>query len=158
MSRIGKQLISIPQGVNVTVDANNVVTVTGPKGTLSREINKGIKVVVENNEVKVLNETNDKNLSKFHGLSRQLINNMIIGVTKGFEKRLTINGVGYRITQQGPNLVLNIGLSHPVELKPKMPIAQLVIEDSYPCDKLYGEYNNHYQHQKGATLSWMDKN
>lgn len=117
MSRIGKQLISIPQGVNVTVDANNVVTVTGPKGTLSRDINKGIKVIVENNEVKVLNETNDKNLSKFHGLSRQLINNMVIGVSKGFEKRLTINGVGYKITQKGADLVLNIGLSHPVELK-----------------------------------------
>lgn len=117
MSRIGKHSISIPQGVNVTVDANNVVTVTGPKGTLSREVHKEIKVVVENNEVRVLNELDKKELSKFHGLYRQLINNMVIGVTKGFERRLTINGVGYKITQKGQDLVLNIGLSHPVELK-----------------------------------------
>ena len=117
MSRIGRHSIVIPQGVNVTVDANNVVTVSGPKGTLSREIHKEIKVVVENNEVSVKNENNVKELSKFQGLYRQLINNMIIGVSKGFEKRLTINGVGYKITQKGSDLVLNIGLSHPVELK-----------------------------------------
>lgn len=117
MSRIGKQLITIPQGVNVTVDANNVVTVTGPKGTLSRDIHKDIKVVVENNTVSVLNPTENSDLSKFQGLSRQLINNMVEGVSKGFEKRLTINGVGYKITQKGQDLVLNIGLSHPVELK-----------------------------------------
>ena len=117
MSRIGNQLINIPQGVNVNVDANNVVTVTGPKGTLSRDIHKDIKVVVENNTVAVLNEKNSKELNKFHGLYRQLINNMVEGVSKGFEKRLTINGVGYKITQKGQDLVLNIGLSHPVELK-----------------------------------------
>jgi len=117
MSRIGRNPINIPQGVNVTVDANNVVTVTGPKGTLSREVNKGIKVVVENNVVNVLNENNDKEMSKFQGLYRQLINNMVIGVSAGFEKRLTINGVGFKITQKGSDLVLNIGLSHPVELK-----------------------------------------
>ena len=117
MSRIGKHSISIPQGVNVSVDANNIVTVTGPKGTLSRDVHKDIKVVVENNEVKVINETNNAELSKFQGLARQLINNMVVGVSKGFERRLTINGVGYKITQKGSDLVLNIGLSHPVELK-----------------------------------------
>lgn len=117
MSRIGKHSIVIPQGVNVTVDANNVVTVTGPKGTLSRDVHKDIKVVVNNNEVSVLNENNVKELSKFQGLYRQLINNMVVGVSKGFERRLTINGVGYKITQKGNDLVLNIGLSHPVELK-----------------------------------------
>ena len=77
MSRIGRHSIVIPQGVNVTVDANNVVTVSGPKGTLSREIHKEIKVIVENNEVSVKNENNVKELSKFQGLYRQLINNMI---------------------------------------------------------------------------------
>ena len=117
MSRIGKHSISIPQGVNVTVDANNIVTVTGPKGTLSRDVHKDIKVVVENNEVKVINETNNSELSKFQGLARQLINNMVVGVSQGFERRLTINGVGYRITQKGQDLVLNVGYSHPVELK-----------------------------------------
>jgi large subunit ribosomal protein L6 len=117
MSRIGKHSINIPQGVNVSVDANNVVTVTGPKGTLSRDVHKDIKVVVENNEVRVLNESNNAELSKFHGLARQLISNMVIGVSQGFERRLTINGVGYRITQKGQDLVLNVGYSHPVELK-----------------------------------------
>lgn len=117
MSRIGKHSVSIPQGVNVTVDANNIVTVTGPKGTLSRDVHKDLKVVVENNEIKVINELNNQELSKFQGLARQLINNMVIGVSKGFERRLTINGVGYRITQKGQDLVLNVGYSHPVELK-----------------------------------------
>ena len=117
MSRIGKQLVSIPQGVNVSVDANNIVTVTGPKGTLSRDVHKDLKVVVENNEVKVINEQNRAELSKFQGLARQLINNMVVGVSKGFERRLTINGVGYKITQKGQDLVLNVGYSHPVELK-----------------------------------------
>lgn len=117
MSRIGKHSINIPQGVNVSVDANNIVTVTGPKGTLSRDVHKDIKVVVENNEVRVLNESNNAELSKFHGLARQLISNMVIGVSQGFERRLTINGVGYRITQKGQDLVLNVGYSHPVELK-----------------------------------------
>lgn len=116
MSRVGKQVITIPSGVNVTVNGNNV-TVTGSLGTLSRDFDHRIKVVVENNEVKVLNETNDADLSKFHGLTRQLIFNMIEGVSKGFEKRLTINGVGFKITQKGQDLVLNIGLSHPVEVK-----------------------------------------
>ena len=118
MSRVGKHSIIIPQGVNVAVDANNIVTVTGPKGTLSRDIHKDIKVVIENNQVSVLNENDNKELSKLQCLSRQLINNMVIGVSKGFEKRLTINGVGYKITQKGQDLVLNIGYSHPVELKP----------------------------------------
>lgn len=116
MSRVGKQVITIPSGVNVTVNGNNV-TVTGSLGTLSRDFDHRIKVVVENNEVKVLNETNDPELSKFHGLTRQLIHNMIEGVSKGYEKRLTINGVGFKITQKGQDLVLNIGLSQPVDVK-----------------------------------------
>lgn len=116
MSRVGRQVITIPSGVTVTVNGNNV-TVAGSLGTLSREFDHRIKVVVENNEVKVLNETNDYELRKFHGLTRQLINNMIVGVSKGYEKRLTVNGVGFKITQKGADLVLNIGFSHPVELK-----------------------------------------
>lgn len=116
MSRVGRQVITIPSGVNVTVNGNNV-TVTGPLGTLSRDFDHRLKVVVENNEVKVLNEKDDYELRKFHGLTRQLIHNMVVGVEKGFERRLTINGVGYKITQKGADLVLNIGLSHPVEVK-----------------------------------------
>ncbi len=127
MSRVGKQVITIPSGVNVTVNGNNV-TVTGPLGTLSRDFNSKINVIVENNEVKVVNETGDYELRKFHGLTRQLIHNMIIGVSKGYEKRLTINGVGFKITQKGADLVLGIGLSHPVELKAEEGIT-------LSCDK-----------------------
>ncbi len=116
MSRIGKNPITLPSGVNVTVN-NHVVEVSGPLGKLTQEVHPKIDVVVEGNVVKVLNNSADKDLKKFHGLYRQLINNMVVGVSKGFEKQLTINGVGYKLTQKGNDVVMNIGLSHPVEVK-----------------------------------------
>ena len=115
MSRIGKNPITLPSGVTLTVE-NNIVKVSGPLGTLSREIHPKVGVTVEGNEVKVVNTTNEYEVRKFHGLYRQLINNMIIGVSKGYEKRLNVNGVGFKITQNGNDLVLNIGLSHPVNV------------------------------------------
>jgi large subunit ribosomal protein L6 len=117
MSRIGKKPITIPAGVQVTVDANNLVTVTGPKGKLTQEVKKEVAVKINGNEITVENIGKSKNANAFHGLYRQLIANMIEGVNKGFTKRLTINGVGYKITQKGSDLVLNIGYSHPVEVK-----------------------------------------
>ena len=116
MSRIGKLPITIPAGVTVNVDANNVVTVSSSKGTLTQEVNKVIKVNVENNQVIVekLAETNQANA--MHGLYRTLINNMVIGVTQGFKKSLTVNGVGFKVAKQGNKLVMNLGLSHPVEV------------------------------------------
>ena len=116
MSRIGKLPITIPAGVTVSVDANNVVTVSSNKGTLTQEVNKVIKVNVENNQVIVekLAETNQANA--MHGLYRTLINNMVIGVTEGFKKSLTVNGVGFKVAKQGNKLVMNLGLSHPVEV------------------------------------------
>lgn len=116
MSRIGKLPISIPAGVTVSVDANNVVTVSGSKGTLTQEVSKLIKINVDNNQVIVekLAETNEANA--MHGLYRTLINNMVIGVTQGFKKSLTVNGVGFKVTKQGNKLVMNLGLSHPVEV------------------------------------------
>ena len=116
MSRIGKLPITIPAGVTVSVDANNVVTVTSNKGTLTQEVNKVIKVNVENNQVIVekLAETNQANA--MHGLYRTLINNMVVGVTEGFKKSLTVNGVGFKVAKQGNKLVMNLGLSHPVEV------------------------------------------
>ena len=116
MSRIGRRTIAIPSGVNVNVN-NNVVTVTGPLGTLTQTINPNIGVAVENNQVVVSNTTNAYEMRAQHGLYRQLISNMVEGVSKGFAKKLNINGVGYKITQKGEDLVLNIGLSHPVEIK-----------------------------------------
>ena len=116
MSRIGRNPIALPDGVSLKLD-NNLVTVTGPKGTLSREINPKIEVKVEGNQVLVLNNNTESQYKAYHGLYRQLIANMVEGVSKGFEKSLNINGVGYKVNQQGQDLVLNIGFSHPVVIK-----------------------------------------
>ena len=113
MSRIGNKAIQVPQGVTVTVDGQKV-TVTGPKGTLEREIHKNITVTVENNEVKVT-RPNDLALNRsLHGLTRTLINNMVYGVLNEYTRELQINGVGYRVQKQGNNLNLTLGYSHPV--------------------------------------------
>jgi len=116
MSRIGKLPITIPAGVTVSVDANNVVTVSSNKGTLTQQVSKLIKVNVEATQVVVekVAETNQANA--MHGLYRTLINNMVEGVTKGFKKSLTVNGVGFKVAKQGNKLVMNLGLSHPVEV------------------------------------------
>lgn len=116
MSRIGKKPIVLPQGVSLSVNGK-LITVTGPKGTLTREINPKIEVKVENNEVNVINNNTEPQYNAYHGLYRQLIANMVEGVSKGFEKSLNVNGVGFKINQQGKDLVLNIGFSHPVLVK-----------------------------------------
>lgn len=116
MSRVGRAIIKIPAGVNVTCD-NNVVTVTNGNKTLSREIKAPIAVDIQGDEIKVT-RGNDENLSRsLHGLYNRLIQNMIIGVTKGFTKVLILNGVGYKATLKGEDLVLNLGFSHPIEVK-----------------------------------------
>ena len=127
MSRIGKKPITLPQGVSLNVNGN-LVTVTGPKGTLSREINPKIEVKVEGEIVNVINNNTEAQFAAFHGLYRQLIANMVEGVSKGFEKSLNVNGVGFKIAQQGKDLVLNIGLSHPV-------LVQAVPGIELSCDK-----------------------
>ena len=116
MSRIGNKPITVPAGVEVKVDGQKI-TVKGPKGTLEKEIHKNISVTVENNVVKV-SRPNDETLNKsIHGLTRTLINNMVVGVTQGFEKKLQLVGVGYKAEKKGDTLVMNLGYSHPVELK-----------------------------------------
>ena len=116
MSRIGRMPIVLPEGVEVKVE-NGLVSVKGPKGQLSQQIGKEISVNVENNTV-VLTRANDKKeVRAQHGLYRALINNMVIGVTKGFEKALIVNGVGYKAQVQGKKLILNIGYSHPIEIE-----------------------------------------
>ncbi|MFT9494188.1 50S ribosomal protein L6 [Anaerosolibacter sp.] len=116
MSRIGKKPITIPAGVQVDIDSKNLVTVKGPKGQLQEQINKDIKINIENNELTVERPTNNKVHRSLHGLSRTLINNMVEGVTKGYEKKLQVVGVGYRAAKQGNKLTLNLGFSHPVEM------------------------------------------
>ena len=114
MSRIGKMPIAIPAGVTVDIAQNNVVTVKGPKGTLSRALAPELEVKIEDGQV-IVNRPNDlKKMKSLHGLTRTLINNMVVGVTAGYEKTLEINGVGYRVVKEGKKLNLTLGYSHPV--------------------------------------------
>ena len=115
MSRVGKMPIAVPAGVTVEIAENNVVTVKGPKGELSRALPKEMTIKKEGEEV-IIERPNDLKKNKaLHGLTRALINNMVIGVNVGFEKTLEINGVGYRAAKQGNVLNLSLGYSHPVE-------------------------------------------
>lgn len=123
MSRIGRAPIHIPSGVTVTVGADNLVKVKGPKGELSREIHPDMKITVEEGVVTVTRPSDDKMHRSLHGLSRTLINNMVVGVTEGFKKTLEINGVGYRAAKQGKNLNLSLGFSHPVIVEPPAGIT-----------------------------------
>jgi large subunit ribosomal protein L6 len=114
MSRIGRLPIKLPAGVNVTVDGENLVTVKGPKGTLSQKVNKDITVSQEDGTLLVTRPSDSKPHRAMHGLYRALINNMVTGVTSGFEKALVLEGVGYRAAAAGAQLTLNVGYSHPV--------------------------------------------
>jgi large subunit ribosomal protein L6 len=116
MSRIGKLPVQLPNGVTVSVSDENLVDVKGPKGQLTQQIHKDIRVAVEGNTVLVERPSDSKPHKSLHGLSRSLINNMVEGVTKGYEKVLEVNGVGYRAQKQGKKLVLTVGYSHPVEI------------------------------------------
>lgn len=117
MSRIGRMPIAIPSGVTVEVAENNKVTVKGPKGTLERVLPEAMDIKVDGEEV-VVSRSNDLKKNKaLHGLTRTLIYNMVVGVTEGYEKKLEVNGVGYRAQKQGKKLVLSLGYSHPVEME-----------------------------------------
>ena len=116
MSRIGKMPIAIPAGVTVDVAENNTVTVKGPKGTLSRVFAPEMGIKVEGASVVVSRPDDLKRSKSLHGLTRTLINNMVVGVTDGYEKKLEVNGVGYRAVKEGKKLVLTLGYSHPVNM------------------------------------------
>ena len=121
MSRVGKTIIKIPAGVQVTY-ADRVVTVSKGNNTLSREIRMPIEVEIQNDEIKVT-RGNDVNLSRsLHGLYNRLIQNMIVGVTEGYTKHLILHGVGYKASLKGEDLVLNLGFSHPIEVKAELGI------------------------------------
>ena len=123
MSRIGKLPVAIPAGVTVTVSDDNLVTVKGPKGTLTQQITGDLKVTVEEGAVVVTRARDDKESRAKHGLYRVLINNMVKGVTEGYSKTLTIIGTGYRAALSGKKLALTMGYSHPVELDPPAGIS-----------------------------------
>ncbi len=128
MSRVGKMPVVIPAGVTVDVTENNFMTVKGPKGELKRQLTDLVDIKVEGNEVVVTRANDTKKLKEMHGLTRSLINNMVIGVSQGFEKKLEVNGVGYRVAKQGNKLVLNLGYSHPVEMEDPEGV-EAVVED-----------------------------
>lgn len=113
MSRIGRKPINIPAGVTVSVDGS-VVSVKGPKGSLTQKVHPNMSVSVEGDLVHVTRPNDDKENKSLHGLTRSLIHNMVLGVTEGFKKELDVNGVGYRVQKQGKNLVMNLGYSHQV--------------------------------------------
>ena len=117
MSRVGKMPIAIPAGVTVTVTPENVVTVKGPKGELVKAMHKDINIAVEDAQVVVTRPSDVKEHRALHGLTRALLNNMVVGVSQGFSKTLELNGVGYRAQLQGKKLVMNLGYSHPVEVE-----------------------------------------
>ena len=116
MSRIGRLPIAIPAGVTVEIAENNKVTVTGPKGTLVRELPTEMKIEKDGESIVVTRPNDLKRMKSLHGLTRTLINNMVVGVTAGYKKELEVNGVGYKVQKQGKTLVLSLGYSHPVEM------------------------------------------
>ena len=118
MSRVGRLPIAIPAGVTVSVTPDNVVTVKGAKGQLVKAMHKDMRIAVEDNHVVVTRPSDVKEHRALHGLTRALINNMIIGVSEGYQKTLDLVGVGYRAQLQGKKLVMNLGFSHPVEVEP----------------------------------------
>lgn len=143
MSRIGKLPINIPAGVTITISKDNIVTVKGPKGELKQEVNPDIEVKVEGAELKVVRPSDAKEHRALHGLYRSLINNMVIGVSKGYRKELELVGVGYRASNQGQILELSLGYTHAIflqlpnevklETKSERNKNPLIILDS--CDK-----------------------
>ena len=115
MSRIGNKPITVPEGVEIKIDGQKI-TVKGPKGTLEKEFHKNMKINLEGNVLTVVRPDDQPENRSLHGLTRTLLNNMIEGTTKGFERKLEVNGVGYRASKKGNDLLLNLGYSHPVEM------------------------------------------
>jgi len=116
MSRIGRAPITVPAGVEIKIDENNHIVVKGPKGTLERTLVPQMSVEIDAGVINVKRPNDSKENRSLHGLTRTLIDNMVVGVTNGFEKKLEINGVGYRASKEGKNLVLNIGFSHNITM------------------------------------------
>ena len=146
MSRIGRMPIAVPAGVTVEIAENNKVTVKGPKGTLERVLPTEMEITQEGSEIIVKRPNDLKRMKSLHGLTRTLINNMVIGVTEGYTKVLEVNGVGYRAAKQGNKLNLSLGYSHPVEMVDPEGVTTTVDGNQvkgltcYPALKLYNQH------------------
>ena len=129
MSRIGRMPIAVPAGVTVVIAENNHVTVTGPKGTLERTLPSEMTIVLEGDVITVTRPNDLKKMKSLHGLTRTLLNNMVVGVTAGYTKVLEVNGVGYKVSKAGKTLTLNLGYSHPVVMEDPEGIESTVADN-----------------------------
>ncbi len=128
MSRIGKKPIPVPRGVEVTIAEGNLVTVKGPKGTLTQQLSPEMVITHENGVITVARPSDNKHHRALHGLTRSLIANMVTGVTDGYQRVLEITGIGYRAAREGKNLILLVGFSHPIRVTPPEGVTFEVIE------------------------------
>ena len=168
MSRIGRAPVAIPAGVEVTLADNNVVTVKGPKGTLTQQFNANLTITVEGNVITVARPNDLKENRALHGLTRSLINNMVVGVTEGFKKTLEVNGVGYRVALEGNKLVMNLGFSHqvimeaPAGITVEVPNPNLIIVSGYD-KQLVGQFAANVRSKrapepyKGSGIRYSDE-
>lgn len=168
MSRIGRAPITVPAGVEITLGDNNVVTVKGPKGTLTRQFNANMAIALDGGVLTVSRPNDAKENRALHGLTRTLINNMVVGVTEGYKKELDVNGVGYRVAKEGNKLVMNLGYSHQVIME---EIPGITIEVPGPnkiiingCDKqMVGQFAAEVREKrppepyKGKGIKYVDE-
>ena len=168
MSRIGRAPVAIPAGVEINVADNNVVTVKGPKGTLTQQFNANMTINVEGNVVTVARPNDLKENRALHGLTRSLLNNMVVGVTEGFKKTLEVNGVGYRVALEGNKLVMNLGFSHqvimeaPAGITVEVPNPNLIIISGFD-KQLVGQFAANIREKrppepyKGKGIKYSDE-
>ena len=168
MSRIGRAPIAIPAGVEIKIEDNNVVTVKGPKGTLTQQFNPNMAIAMEDGHIVVTRPNDAKENRALHGLTRTLIYNMVVGVTEGYKKELDVNGVGYRVAKEGNKLVMNLGFSHPVVMEEipgitiEVPSANKIIVNG--CDKqMVGQFAAEIREKrlpepyKGKGIKYVDE-
>jgi large subunit ribosomal protein L6 len=128
MSRIGKKPISVPKGVEINISAENYVHVKGPKGTLEQQLPADVKIEQNNGVLTVSRPSDEQRLRALHGLTRSLLANMVTGVTEGYQRVLEISGVGFRASREGPNIVLQVGFSHPIRVIPPEGVTFEVVD------------------------------
>jgi len=168
MSRIGRAPVAIPAGVEINVADNNVVTVKGPKGTLTQQFNANMSITVEGNVATVARPNDLKENRALHGLTRSLLNNMVVGVTEGYKKTLEVNGVGYRVALEGNKLVMNLGFSHqvimeaPAGITVEVPNPNLIVVSGFD-KQLVGQFAANIREKrppepyKGKGIKYSDE-